>query len=93
MFHPSSSRIGLGLPKVTHLGEYTPSSKSLQASFAVLLAMLYSFCKEILILELLQASSLQKSQYLFLGVVLVPPGTPPQNILILHGLQYLTPYP
>jgi hypothetical protein len=31
---------------VTHLGVYTPSSKSLQAAVAVLSTLVYSSCKE-----------------------------------------------
>ena len=90
MSHSSTSRTGLGNPcKVTCLGECTPSSEALQAAIAVLSALVYSFCKDILILELLQASSLQRIQYLSLGVVQVPPEIHLETPLVQHDLQSL----
>jgi hypothetical protein len=58
MPHISSSQIKLGHLKVTNLGVYTPSSKFLQATFAVPLALVYSSYRENWILELLQALNL-----------------------------------
>jgi hypothetical protein len=78
---------------VTHLGAYTPYLEAIQAAIATLLALAYSFYKELLTLELLQASSLQRSQYLSSGVVQVPPEIHLKTPLVPHDLQYLRPHP
>jgi hypothetical protein len=78
---------------VTHLGVYTPSSEALQAAIATLLALEYSFCKELSTLELLQASNLQRNQYLSLGIIWVPLEIHIKTLLVPHDLQYLKSYP
>jgi hypothetical protein len=70
-----------------------PSSRDPQDVIAVLSALMYSFCKGFSTLELLQESSLQRSQYLSLRVVWIPPEIYPQTPLVPHGIQSLTPYP
>jgi hypothetical protein len=69
------------------------SSEALQDAIATLLALAYSFYKELLTLELLQALSLQRSQYIFSEVVRVPPRIHLQTLLVPHDLQSLRLHP